>query len=98
VLRFAVPGLTQRQAFPRCPGVPRRDVACRVQVGVARAPAGDAPDEGLALPTLPTLPCDAPISRAALTGERTDNPGRHRDRVAGFLSALKDGTSARDPR
>jgi hypothetical protein len=55
-LRFAVRRLWQSGASPRSnrpPGGRVRDVACRVDVGVVLVPAGNAPEESLALATLP---------------------------------------------
>src|SRR5882672_3017122 len=66
-LRFAVHGPPGGVASPRFHGVPRRDVACRVHVGVAGELAGRAAEEGLALAV---LRCDVPARRAALARER----------------------------
>ena len=54
-MRFAVRGLWQSGASPRSnrpPGGQIGDVACRVDVGVGLVPAGNAPEESLALATL----------------------------------------------
>jgi hypothetical protein len=66
-LRFAVHGLTQRQASPRRHGVPRRDIPGRVHVCVAGEIAGHAGEESLALAA---LHCDMPARRAALARVR----------------------------
>ena len=48
-MRFAVHRQASAVASPRFHGVPRRDVACRVHVGVAGVAAGSAPEARLAL-------------------------------------------------
>ena len=51
-MRFAVHPPAQRRASPRSHGMPCRDVACRVHVGVAGVSAGPAAEDGLALARL----------------------------------------------
>ena len=66
-MRFAVHGPGNPVASPRSHGVSRRDVACRVHVGVAGETAGRAPEDGLALARLPV---HVPARRAPLARER----------------------------
>jgi hypothetical protein len=65
-LRFAVHGPGNPVASPRIHGVPRRDILCRVHVGVAGISASSALEDGLALARLPV---HLPTCRAALAGE-----------------------------
>jgi hypothetical protein len=52
-LRFAVQPPAQRRASPRSHGVPRRDVPGGVHVSVAAVSASPAPEDSLALASLP---------------------------------------------
>ena len=67
MLRFAVRRPGYPVASPRSHGVSRRDVPCRVHVGVAGEIAGHAGEESLALAA---LRCDVPARRATLARER----------------------------
>ena len=76
-MRFAVHRPGYAVASPRFHGVPRRDVACRVHVGVAGVAAGRAPEARLALARPPVhVPARrAPLARVRVTGTFSTRPG-----------------------
>jgi len=75
VLRFTVHRPGHRRASLRSPGVSRRDVASRVQVGVRGVAAEPADEARLARATPQSLAATAD-NLAALSGLTADNPRR----------------------
>ena len=75
MLRFTVHRPGHRRASLRSPGVSRRDVASRVQVGVRGVAAEPADEARLARATPQSLAATAD-NLAALSGLTADNPRR----------------------